>query len=176
MVLNDLDRIILIIVGIGACIGLYRGFFREAIGIAGIVLAAIAANLASPFTKPFANNFIESDTIASIVVWVIVFFFSMFLLNRLAVLLDHFMDSISLGWINRLLALRLFVLCHHRGAHHLPPGGDYRSRRNREVEAVPRDQQSRAPHPPTHRCHHALGFGAYPETYPRVAQQIIAYE
>lgn len=102
MVLNDLDRIILIIVGIGACIGLYRGFFREAIGIAGIVLAAIAANLASPFTKPYASSFIESDTIASIVVWVIVFFFSMFLLNRLAVLLDHFMDSISLGWINRL--------------------------------------------------------------------------
>lgn len=102
MVLNDLDRIILIIVGIGACIGLYRGFFREAIGIAGIVLAAIAANLASPFTKPFANNFIESETIASIVVWVIVFFFSMFLLNRLAVLLDQFMDSISLSWINRL--------------------------------------------------------------------------
>ncbi|MBP5499161.1 MAG: CvpA family protein, partial [Bacteroidales bacterium] len=73
MVLNDLDRIIIIIVGIGACIGLYRGFFREAIGIAGIVLAAIAANLASPFTKPYASSFIESDTIASIVVWVIVF-------------------------------------------------------------------------------------------------------
>ncbi len=102
MVLNDLDRIIIIIVGIGACIGLYRGFFREVIGIAGLVLAAIAANLASPFTKPYASQFIESETIASIVVWIAVFFLTMFLLNRLAVLLDKFMDSISLGWINRL--------------------------------------------------------------------------
>lgn len=102
MPLNDLDRIILIIIGIGACIGLYRGFFKEAVGIAGLVLAAIAANLASPFTKPYANQFIESETLASIVVWLIVFFLAMFLLNRLAVLLDHFMDSISLGWINRL--------------------------------------------------------------------------
>ena len=102
MVLNVLDRIILIFIGIGACIGLYRGFFKEAVGIAGLVLAAIIANLASPFTKPFANQFIESETLASIVVWVVVFFLAMFLLNRLAVLLDHFMDSISLGWVNRL--------------------------------------------------------------------------
>jgi len=102
MPINDLDRIILIIVGIGACIGLYRGLFKEAVGIAGLVLAAIAANLASPFTKPFASRFIESETLASIVVWIIVFFVAMFVLNRLAVLLDKFMDSISLGWINRL--------------------------------------------------------------------------
>ena len=102
MVLNDLDRIILIFIGIGACIGLYRGFFKEAVGIAGLVLAAIIANLASPYTKPFANQFIESETLASIVVWLVVFFLAMFLLNRLAVLLDNFMDSISLGWVNRL--------------------------------------------------------------------------
>ncbi len=102
MQLNDLDYIIIVIVGIGACFGLYRGFFKEAVGIAGLVLAAIAANLASPFTKPFASRFIESEMLASILAWVIVFILAMFLLSRLAVLLDNLMDSISLGWVNNL--------------------------------------------------------------------------
>ena len=102
MEFNDLDRIILIIVGIGACIGLYRGFFKEAVGIAGLVLAAIAANLASPFVKPFASGFIESETLASIVVWLVLFFLTMFLLGKLAILLENAMEAISLGFINRL--------------------------------------------------------------------------
>ena len=102
MPLNDLDRIILIIIAIGGCIGLYRGFFREAVGIAGLVIAAIAANLASPFTQPLASRFIESETLASIIAWILVFIIAMFVLSRLAVLLDEFMSSISLGWLNRL--------------------------------------------------------------------------
>lgn len=100
--LNDLDRILLIIVGIGACIGLYRGFFKEAVGIAGLVLAAIAANFASPYARPYARQFIESETLASILVWVLAFVVAMFLLTRIAILLDKAMDSISLGWLNRL--------------------------------------------------------------------------
>ncbi len=102
MELNDLDYIIIVIVGIGACIGLYRGFFKEAVGIAGLVLAAIAASLASPFTKPIASRYIESDMVASVVVWLLVFILAMFLLSRLAILLDNLMDSISLGWVNNL--------------------------------------------------------------------------
>ena len=49
---NDLDIVILVFVGIGACIGLFRGFFKEVVGTIGLVLAAIAANYLSPYALP----------------------------------------------------------------------------------------------------------------------------
>ena len=100
--MNDLDKLILLTVGIGACIGLYRGFFKEAVGTLGLLLAAIAANFVSPYARPHLGDMIESETLASIIVWFVVFLLSMFLLKRVAYLLNRVMRSVDLSWLNRL--------------------------------------------------------------------------
>ena len=100
--MNDLDHILLLIVGIGLCIGLYRGFFREAIGTVGLVLAVIAANYISPYARPHLGQWVESETVSAIFIWAVIFMLSMFILNKLAYLLGRMMRSVHLGWLNRL--------------------------------------------------------------------------
>lgn len=100
--MNDVDLIILFVVGIGVCIGLYRGFFREAVGTIGLLLAAIAANFVSPYARPFVGKVVESETLSAIIIWVLLFLLSLFLLYQLAKLLTKLMKSIQLSWANRL--------------------------------------------------------------------------
>ena len=100
--MNDLDYLILIILAIGVCIGLYRGFLKEAVGTLGLVLAAMAANFVSPYARPRLNEWVESETIAAVVVWLVTFLLAMFLLNKAAYLLGRVLRSVQLSWVNRL--------------------------------------------------------------------------
>jgi len=100
--LNNLDIIILIFIGVGACVGLFKGFFKEIVGTMGILLAAIAANYVSPYATPHIGDWIDNATLAAIIVWVVVFVLSMFLMARVAYLLNRVMKAIELGWLNRL--------------------------------------------------------------------------
>lgn len=100
--MTHFDIIILAFVGIGACIGLFRGFFKEVVGTIGILLAAIVANIVSPYTKPYVGDWVGDETVSAIIVWVVVFLLMMFVMNRLASLLGHVMTSLSMGWINRM--------------------------------------------------------------------------
>lgn len=99
---NDLDIVILVFVGIGACIGLFRGFFKEVVGTIGLVLAAIAANFLSPYALPHLGQMMDNVTLAAIIVWVVIFVLCMFLMHRIAYLLGRLMKSIDLNWLNRL--------------------------------------------------------------------------
>ena len=102
MTLNELDIIILAFIGIGACIGLFRGFFREIVGTIGILLAAIAANLLSPFVAPKLGDWVDNATVSAIIIWVVIFLITMFVMHRIAYLLQKMMRAIELGWLNRL--------------------------------------------------------------------------
>ena len=102
MALNDLDIVILVFIGVGACIGLFRGFFKEIVGTIGLLLAAIAANYLSPFATPKLGDWIDNATLSAIIVWVVIFLITMFLMHRIAYLLQRMMKAIELGWLNRL--------------------------------------------------------------------------
>lgn len=102
MTLNDLDLVILVFVGVGAFIGLFRGFLKEAVGTVGVVLAAIVANLVSPYALPHLGQMMDNATLAAIVVWAVIFLVSMFLMHKIASLLQHTLRAISLGWVNKL--------------------------------------------------------------------------
>jgi len=102
MTLNNLDIIILIFIGIGACVGLYNGFFKEIVGTIGLLLAAIAANYVSPYATPHLGDWVDNATLAAIIVWVVVFVLSMFVMKRIAYLLQRTMKAMELGWLNRL--------------------------------------------------------------------------
>lgn len=100
--LNDLDIVILVFIGVGACIGLFRGFFKEIVGTIGLLLAAIAANYISPYATPHLGDWVDNATLAAIIVWVVIFLITMFLMHRIAYLLHRVMKAVSLGWVNRL--------------------------------------------------------------------------
>lgn len=101
MTLNNLDYIILIFIGVGACIGMFRGFFKEVVGTVGLLLAAIAANLISPYATPHLGDWVDNATVGAIIVWVVIFLVTMFIMHRIAYLLQRVMKAVSLGWLNR---------------------------------------------------------------------------
>lgn len=100
--MNNLDYVIIAFIGIGACIGLFRGFFKEVAGTIGFLLAAIAANYLSPYATPHLGEVMDNATLAAIIVWVVIFLATAFLVNRIAYLLQRMMSAIALGWLNRL--------------------------------------------------------------------------
>lgn len=102
MVFNDFDKVILIFIGVGACIGLFRGFFKEIAGTIGLLLAAIAGNYLSPYATPHLGDWVDNATLSAIIVWIVIFAVTMFLMHRIAYLLQRMMKAIELGWLNRL--------------------------------------------------------------------------
>ena len=100
--MNILDQVIIAIIIVGAIVGLFRGFFKEVAGTIGLLVAAIVANYVSPYTIPYFGNWISNETLAAIIVWLLVFVVTMLIMNQIAALLSKLMSAASLGWINRL--------------------------------------------------------------------------
>lgn len=96
------DKVILILLGIGAISGLFRGLFKEVVGTIGLVVAAIAANQAAPYLQPYASSVITNENICNFFVWLLTFILVMLLLTWLAGLLEKLTDTIQLSWLNRL--------------------------------------------------------------------------
>ena len=100
--MNFLDQVIILFIIVGAVIGLFRGFFKEIVGTIGLLAAAIVANLVSPYTIPYIGGWIDNETFAAILVWVIVFIATMFIMSQIAVLLSKVMKAASIGWVNKI--------------------------------------------------------------------------
>lgn len=96
------DKILLAVIALGAVMGLFRGFLREAVSTFGLLLAAIIANLAIPYGLGYVGHWFSSQHTASIVLWVFFFVLVMLLLTGLAKMLGEVLSSASLGWTNRL--------------------------------------------------------------------------
>ena len=65
--LNNLDVIILIVIGISALIALSRGLVKEVLSIVGWVLATMSIIYLLPVLLPFAKSHISSGILAGVV-------------------------------------------------------------------------------------------------------------
>lgn len=65
--LNNLDIIILFVIGISALIALSRGLVKEVLSIIGWVLGTIAVIYILPVLTPFAKSYIETGWLAGVV-------------------------------------------------------------------------------------------------------------
>lgn len=101
--MNYVDIVLLVFIGVGAMLGLFHGFVREVVSTIGILLAAIAANLVSPWAHPVVGRWIDENTTTAVVVWVVIFFVTLFFLNRLATLVNRLLKAIMLGGLNTFL-------------------------------------------------------------------------
>ena len=66
MQLNNLDIVILIVIGISALIALSRGLVKEVLSIIGWVLATLAVIYLLPVLMPFAKQYISSGILAGV--------------------------------------------------------------------------------------------------------------
>lgn len=65
--LNNLDVVLLIIIGISALVGIARGMTKEILSICGWGLAAVSTFYLTPLVNPITKNYIASDILSNLV-------------------------------------------------------------------------------------------------------------
>jgi membrane protein required for colicin V production len=101
--LNGLDWFILVVITLSVLLSLWRGFAREALSLAGWVLAFILANLFAGVLSSFLSDIIANQTGRYIVAWAVLFVFTLVLAGLTAKLVTHVMKVSGLGLLDRLL-------------------------------------------------------------------------
>jgi membrane protein required for colicin V production len=85
--------------------GIWRGFFREVLGLLGVLLGILLAIVGFGPISKMLHHFIPK---VPVIIWIIISFLAIFLgvylaSRLLAVLLKKLSSLIMLGWLNRLL-------------------------------------------------------------------------
>ncbi len=103
--LNNLDVIILIIIGISALIALSRGLVKEVLSIIGWILSTIAVVYLLPVLNPFVSEYVASGLVAGVVTSLfIVIVFLVFWILTTGQLVDKIRSS-KLSNMDRTLGL-----------------------------------------------------------------------
>lgn len=97
-----LDIIILGFIAVGIVVGLCRGFFKELVGTAGLIIAIVAANWLAPMGQGYGLALVTDEKAALVLAWIVVFIVAMLIMKGLAHLMTKAMKAVSLGWLNRL--------------------------------------------------------------------------
>jgi membrane protein required for colicin V production len=100
---NGFDWTVVVIVALSALVSLWRGFTREALSLAGWVLAFIAANLFAPALSAQLAGLIESATGRYIVTWACLFVAVLVAAGLAARLFARLIKASGLGLLDRLL-------------------------------------------------------------------------
>ena len=102
--MNTFDLFILIPIALGLIFGLFKGFVKEVVSLAAVVLAIIAAEMLSDSIKPLIAGFFDfSDKMAKTVSYILIFTLTILAALLISRLTDKLLSSISLGWLNSLL-------------------------------------------------------------------------
>lgn len=109
--MTTIDIIILIIIGAGAIMGLFKGFIKQLATILGLIVGLIAAKaLYMSLAEKLCPTITDSMTVAQIISFVLIWLAVPLIFTLVAALFSKAMDAISLGWVNRLLGMVIGVL------------------------------------------------------------------
>ena len=98
-----LDYAILAVLAVSVAWGVWRGFFREVISLAGWVLAFLAANaVAGPLGDALPTS-ISSPEVRVLVAFLIVFIFTLSIATVAGMLLSRLLKAAGLGGLDRTL-------------------------------------------------------------------------
>lgn len=100
-----LDIIVLVIVGLSALFGFYKGFVIEIFALGGIAVGIVVANASYASLGETLLRFIASSQIANAVAYALIFLIAMTAVIIVGRVFDKFVRLIFLGWLNRLLGL-----------------------------------------------------------------------
>jgi len=103
--MSAFDIIFVTILGIFAAVGVWKGFFREVLGLLGVVFGAFLAIIGfGPLSKLLHRNIPEIPSVIWVFLSFLLIFIGVYLLSRLsASLLSKLSKLVLLGWLNRLL-------------------------------------------------------------------------
>lgn len=103
MKVNWLDILLLLPLAVGLVKGLMHGFVSEIIAIAVVVLGVLGARMAAPATSAWMlQQFAWPLEICNVVAYVLLFLAIAIVLSFIAKILTKLLNSIHLGWANRL--------------------------------------------------------------------------
>ena len=103
MAFNGLDWFIVVVVTLSVLLSLWRGFAREAMSLAGWVIAFVVANLFAVVVANALSGVIANITGRYIVAWAILFVVVLVLSGFAAKLVSRLMLASGLGLLDRLL-------------------------------------------------------------------------
>jgi len=110
---NAFDWVVVVIVALSALLSLWRGFAREAISLAGWVVAFVVANLAAVTLAEQIGDLIANRTGRYIVAWSLLFVLTLVASSLLARMFAKLIKVSGLGVLDRILGSVFGVL---RGA------------------------------------------------------------
>ena len=103
MSLNYIDIILLVPMAVGLIRGLFKGFIKEVLGLAAIVLGIAAAYFyAGPLADYLRSSLEDAGQWLDILSYIIVFSLSVILVNLIARYLTSVTKLLALGLVNRL--------------------------------------------------------------------------
>jgi colicin V production protein len=109
--MTTIDIIIVIIIGAGAIMGLFKGFIKQLAMIAGLVVGLIAAKaLYISLAEKICPTVTDSMTVAQIISFVVIWMAVPLAFTLVAALFSKALEAVSLGAVNRLLGLVLGAL------------------------------------------------------------------
>lgn len=109
--MTTIDIIIVIIIGAGAIMGLFKGFIKQLAMIAGLVVGLIAAKaLYMSLAEKICPTVTDSMTVAQIISFVVIWMAVPLVFTLVAALFSKALEAVSLGAVNRLLGLVLGAL------------------------------------------------------------------
>ncbi|MFK8041415.1 CvpA family protein [Congregibacter sp.] len=110
---NGFDWVVVVIIALSALLSLWRGFVREAISLAGWVVAFIVANLLAVTVADQIGDLIANRTGRYIVAWSLLFVLTLVASSLSAKLFASLVKATGLGVLDRILGSVFGVL---RGA------------------------------------------------------------
>lgn len=106
-----LDIILLICFIPGIVTGISKGFVKQVVEFAGILLGAWAAFHFSSTVSAWLSQYIQAEqTVLHIISFIVIVLIIALLLNMLAGLLTKVLNIIALGWLNGILGLLFGIL------------------------------------------------------------------
>ncbi|MFT7288851.1 MAG: membrane protein required for colicin V production [Halieaceae bacterium] len=107
---NSLDWIVVVIVVLSALLSLWRGFVREAISLAGWLVAFLAANLFAVHLAELIGDLIANRTGRYIVAWSLLFVLVLVFTSLMARLFSKLISASGLGVLDRIFGTVFGVL------------------------------------------------------------------
>jgi len=102
------DIIVIIIILLGAITGYSKGFFKQLASLVGLVVGLfVACILYVSFAEKIYMSVTDSMTVAQIIAFVAIWLLVPLVFTLLASLLTNAFETLSLGWINRILGFAL---------------------------------------------------------------------
>lgn len=99
-----IDIVIVCLLGVGAILGLMKGFLKQLATLLGLVLGLLAARaLYEVAAREVFSRLTDNLTVAQVLAFVAIWLLVPVLFWLVAALVSRLLEVVSLGWLNRLL-------------------------------------------------------------------------